>query len=313
MVRSRRRNSQSKSGVPEMRSGRTDLVYRVPCSVCVKAGDDCRYKTTGKAASCVRCQEKKTGCTGGTPPDGVRTLKRKSKTVVDSDIEELETPPPPTKKIKKTEETPKAGPSKGKERAHPQPEPEPEVEKIEPKKTREDSLDTRDLFLRVLHEMSGCRSEMRRLHQEVGTLRKEMTAVRSNNEDLRDEMRHLRMEMMMVRQAVRTLDDVRDRTTVLEAYLGPFMQGQRRDHEGLLKVPGVDADPDYEPEAEMSGEGSKEGEEGEGTGESSEGSDGQKSGKEPEEADEGSGKGPEGSGKGPEGPGKGPEGQGPKN
>ena len=130
---------------------------------------------------------------------------------------------------------------------------EPEVEKIEPKKTREDSLDTRDLFLRVLHEMSGCRSEMRRLHQEVGTLRKEMAAVRSNNEDLRDEMRHLRMEMMMVRQAVRTLDDVRDRTTVLEAYLGPFMQGQRRDHEGLLKVPGVDADPDYEPEAEMSG------------------------------------------------------------
>ncbi|RDX42524.1 hypothetical protein OH76DRAFT_1422445 [Lentinus brumalis] len=137
---------------------------------CRKASAACRFFTSGRSAACVRFQEKKAKCEGGSPPEGVRSWKWKTKDTVDSDLEELEAPP----KKKKSEEALKAGPSKGKEWAHP--EPEPEVEKARPKKiaVAEGSLDTRELFLRVLQEVSACRSKIRKLRPDMVSLQEEM-------------------------------------------------------------------------------------------------------------------------------------------
>ncbi len=135
------------------------FVSSAPCTPCRKAQAICRYYTSGRSAACVRCQEKKLRCEGRSPPVGVQVKKRKTQDEVDSDLEDDEVR---TLKKKKTEEAPKAGPSKGKERAHPEPEPELEVEKARPKKiaVAEGSLDTRDLFLWVLQEVSACQSEI---------------------------------------------------------------------------------------------------------------------------------------------------------
>ncbi|TFK78061.1 hypothetical protein K466DRAFT_571083, partial [Polyporus arcularius HHB13444] len=121
----------------------TEKATDSPCTPCRKAKAICRYYMSGRSAACVRCQEKKVKCEGGNLPVGVRVKKRKTHDVVDSDLED-ETPTP---KKKKVEETPKAGPSKGKERAHPELEPEPEVEKVQLKKI---VVVSRDLFLWVL-------------------------------------------------------------------------------------------------------------------------------------------------------------------
>ncbi|TFK78082.1 hypothetical protein K466DRAFT_616248 [Polyporus arcularius HHB13444] len=121
----------------------------VSCMLCRKAKAPCRFYTSSRSTACVRCQEKKAKCEGESPPEGVQVWKRKTQDTVDSNLEEIEVP---TSKKKKTEEAPKAGPSKGKERAHL--ELEPEVEKARPKKitVAEGSLVSRDLFLRVLQE-----------------------------------------------------------------------------------------------------------------------------------------------------------------
>ncbi|RDX39402.1 hypothetical protein OH76DRAFT_1532205, partial [Lentinus brumalis] len=224
---------QPKKRTPTKKSGagageeRTEKVTDSPCTPCRKAMAICRYYTSGKAAACVRCQLKKMKCEGGSPPYEVRVKKRKSHDLIDSDEDGTPTP----KKKKKVEETPKAGPSKGKERAHPEPEPEPEVEKARPPKkiaVAEGSLDTRDLFLRVLQEVSACRSEIRKLRPDMASLQEEMS-------ELQDELKKTRVEEARLRMELGRLDDFRNRAGAVEAYFARFKpeeSGGEEDAEG---------------------------------------------------------------------------------
>ncbi len=181
---------------------------------CRKAKAICRYYTSDRSASCAQCQEKKAKCEDGSLPVGVQVRKWKTHDTVDSDVEDTE---PPTPKKRKTKEAPKAGPSKGKERAHPEPEPEPEVEKAQPKKiaVAEGSLDTRDLFLRVLQEVSTCQSEIRKLRPDMASLQEEMS-------ELQDEMRKTRLEEARIQMELRKLSNFRNRAGAVEAYFARF-------------------------------------------------------------------------------------------
>ncbi|RDX39881.1 hypothetical protein OH76DRAFT_1490769 [Lentinus brumalis] len=271
----KRTPTKPRSGGVAAGEERTEKATDAPCTPCRKAKAICRYYTSGRSAACVRCQEKKLKCEGGSPPVGVRVKKRKTHDMVDSDLED-ETPMP--KKKKKVEEAPKAGPSKGKERAHPELEPEPEVEKARPKKiaVAEGSLDTRDLFLRVLQEVSACRSEIRKLRPDMVSLQEEMS-------ELQDELKKTRVEEARLRMEIRKLDHFQNRAGAVEAYFARFKPeefGGEEDAEGEESATGQ--------EVEESGENSrkapeKEGE-GEGSGKSPEGTDGQESGKELEKA-----------------------------
>ncbi|TFK84143.1 hypothetical protein K466DRAFT_602245 [Polyporus arcularius HHB13444] len=91
-------------------------------------------------------------------------------------------------------------------------------------------------------------------------------------------------------EGIRVLDDIWDRTAVLNAYLSPFIRGLPWDNAGLLTLPGVVADTDYEPEAETTEkrstrDGLKKNREGKGSGEGWDG-EGEGSGKKPEKKDD---------------------------
>ncbi len=230
------------------------------------------------------CQEKKAKCEGGSPPEGAQVRKQKIQDMVDSDLKEIE---PPTPKKKQTEEAPKVGPSKGKERAHLEPEPEPEVEKAQPKKiaVTEGSLDMRDLLLRVLQEVSACQSEIRKLWPDTASLQEEMS-------ELQEELWKSSVEEALLRMEIRKLDDFRNQAGAVQAYFTRFK---------LDEVPELRKEVDAKEtesaeEQEESGKGPEKEGEGEGSGKSPEGSDGQESGKEPEKPGKGSGKGLEGQG-----------------
>ncbi|RDX49115.1 hypothetical protein OH76DRAFT_1418621 [Lentinus brumalis] len=102
------------------REDREEKAAIVPCMPCCKAKAICWYFTSGRSATCMGARRRRRS-----------VRKQKIQDMVDSDLKEIE---PPTPKKKQTEEAPKVGPSKGKERAHLEPEPEPEVEKAQPKK-----------------------------------------------------------------------------------------------------------------------------------------------------------------------------------
>ncbi|TFK78752.1 hypothetical protein K466DRAFT_606692 [Polyporus arcularius HHB13444] len=112
----KRTSTKPKSGGTAAGEEQVEKATDAPCMPCRKAKAICQYFMSGRSATCVRCQEKKAKCEGGSPPVGVRVKKRKTHDVVDSNLEDDEAPTP---KKKNTKEAPKAGPSKGKERAHP--------------------------------------------------------------------------------------------------------------------------------------------------------------------------------------------------